>query len=268
VTGAAGTLGSALVARLADQRHQVRVLLHHRSADFPPGVQAARGDVCNLADLAKALSGIDTVIHAATSPFRQDMATELEGTRAVLAAADRAGAHVVYPSIVGGERLGGTYYRANSRRATSSPPAGPPLAAVPCSSRFPPSARYGHSTPAITSARTALAGTSPGNSGSHAVRGPPPIPRLTPQTGIEREAAATIDRRVRRAGARWPCAGRYLAGFGVRYRAEAAVSRRRGVMRGRNARAWLRSPGMATGMPRSRARRPASTTGPGSASLA
>jgi uncharacterized protein YbjT (DUF2867 family) len=112
VTGAAGTLGSALVARLADQRHQVRVLIHHRSADFPPGVQAARGDVRNPADLAKALTGTDTVIHAATSPFRQAMATELEGTRAVLAAADRAGAHVVYPSIVGVERLGGTYYRA------------------------------------------------------------------------------------------------------------------------------------------------------------
>jgi uncharacterized protein YbjT (DUF2867 family) len=68
--------------------------------------------VRNPADLAKALSGIDTVIHAATSPFRQAMATELEGTRAVLAAAHRVGTHVVYPSIVGVDRLGGTYYRA------------------------------------------------------------------------------------------------------------------------------------------------------------
>jgi uncharacterized protein YbjT (DUF2867 family) len=112
VTGAAGTLGSALVSRLADQRHQVRVLLHRRSADFPPGVQVARGDVRSPVDLARAVAGVDTVIHAATSPFRQAMATELEGTRAVLAAAGRAGAHVVYPSIVGVDRLGGTYYRA------------------------------------------------------------------------------------------------------------------------------------------------------------
>jgi nucleoside-diphosphate-sugar epimerase len=38
VTGAAGTLGNALVSRLAGHRHQVlRVLLHRRSADFPPG---------------------------------------------------------------------------------------------------------------------------------------------------------------------------------------------------------------------------------------
>ena len=112
VTGAAGTLGNALVSRLVGQQHQVRVLLHHRSADFPPVVQVARGDVRSPADLAEAVSGVDTVIHAATSPFRQATATELEGTRAVLAAAGPAGAHVVYPSIVGVDRLGGTYYRA------------------------------------------------------------------------------------------------------------------------------------------------------------
>jgi uncharacterized protein YbjT (DUF2867 family) len=112
VTGAAGTLGNALVSRLAGQRHQVRVLLHRRSADFPPEVQVARGDVRSPADVAEAISGVDTVIHAATSPFRQVTATEIEGTRAVLAAAGRAGVHVVYPSIVGVDRLGGTYYRA------------------------------------------------------------------------------------------------------------------------------------------------------------
>jgi uncharacterized protein YbjT (DUF2867 family) len=112
VTGATGTLGNALVPRLVGQQHQVRVLLHRSSADFPPEVQVARGDVRSLADLAGAVDGVDTVIHAATSPFRQAMETELEGIRAVLAAAGPAGAHVVYPSIVGVDRLGGTYYRA------------------------------------------------------------------------------------------------------------------------------------------------------------
>jgi uncharacterized protein YbjT (DUF2867 family) len=115
VTGAAGTLGNALVSRLTGRGYDVRVLLHHRSADFPPGVHVAHGDVRRPADLAEALTGVDTVIHAATSPFRQAMATELEGTRAVLAAAGRAGACVVYPSIVGVDRLGGTYYRAKWR---------------------------------------------------------------------------------------------------------------------------------------------------------
>jgi uncharacterized protein YbjT (DUF2867 family) len=112
VTGAAGTLGTALVAGLANRDHDVRVLVHRRSAAFPPAVQAVRGDVRNPAGLAQALTGVDTVIHAATSPFRQARAMELEGTRAVLAAAERAGAHVIYPSIVGADQLGGTYYQA------------------------------------------------------------------------------------------------------------------------------------------------------------
>ena len=112
VTGAAGTLGTALVAKLADQGHTVRALVRHRSADFPPTVQVTRGDVRNPAELRAAVTGVDTVIHAATSPFRQTTVTEIEGTRAVLAAADSAGLHVIYPSIVGADRLSGTYYRA------------------------------------------------------------------------------------------------------------------------------------------------------------
>jgi uncharacterized protein YbjT (DUF2867 family) len=112
VTGATGTLGTALVAGLADRGHDVRALVHRRSADFPPAVQVVRGDVRNPADLAQALTGAQTVIHAATSAFRQAKTTELDGTRAVLAAAEQADAHVIYPSIVGVDQLGGTYYQA------------------------------------------------------------------------------------------------------------------------------------------------------------
>ena len=112
VTGPAGTLGSALVPRLVAGGHQVRVLVHHRPADFPPTVQVVQGDVRSPADLREAIAGADAVIHAATSPFRRAKTTELEGTRATLAAAESAGAHFIYPSIVGADRLGGTYYRA------------------------------------------------------------------------------------------------------------------------------------------------------------
>jgi uncharacterized protein YbjT (DUF2867 family) len=112
VTGATGTLGTALVAELAGRGHQVRVLVHRRPGDFPDTVELTRGDVRTAADLREAVTGADAVVHAATSPFRQAMATEIEGTRAVLAAAELAGAHVIYPSIVGIDRLGGTYYRA------------------------------------------------------------------------------------------------------------------------------------------------------------
>jgi uncharacterized protein YbjT (DUF2867 family) len=71
-----------------------------------------RGDVRIPADLREAVAGVDAVVHAATSPFRRVKATELEGTRTVLAAAESAGAHFIYPSIVGVDRVGGTYYRA------------------------------------------------------------------------------------------------------------------------------------------------------------
>src|SRR5579859_6786275 len=112
VTGAAGTLGTALVAGLASRGHDVRALVHRRSADFPPAVRVLRGDVRNPADLARAFTGAETVIHAATSPFRQAKATELEGTRAVLGAAEQAGAHVIHPSMGGVDQRGGTYYEA------------------------------------------------------------------------------------------------------------------------------------------------------------
>ena len=115
VTGGTGTLGSALVPRLVARGHDVRVLIHHRSADFPPAVQVVRGDVRSSTDLAEAVAGVEVVVHAATSPFRRAKATELEGTRAVLAAAGSVGAHFVYPSIVGVDRLSGTYYQAKSK---------------------------------------------------------------------------------------------------------------------------------------------------------
>lgn len=112
VTGASGTLGTALVAGLANRGHDVRALVRRTPAGFPPAVQVVRGDVRKPADLAQALTGAKTVIHAATSPFRQAKVTELDGTRAVLAAAEQAGAHVIYPSIAGVDQLGGTYYEA------------------------------------------------------------------------------------------------------------------------------------------------------------
>ena len=112
VTGASGTVGTAVVEKLAGRGHQVRVLVHRRAADFPRSAQVVRGDVRTPASLGQAVTGVGAVVHAATSPFRQASATELEGTRAILTAAASVGAHVIYPSIVGADRLSGTYYRA------------------------------------------------------------------------------------------------------------------------------------------------------------
>jgi uncharacterized protein YbjT (DUF2867 family) len=112
VTGPAGLLGSALIPRLLARGHQVRVLVHDTPVQHPPAVQVARGDVRTGAGLRDAVRGVDAVIHAATSPFRQAKTTEIDGTRRVLEATQPAGAHLVYPSIVGVDQLSGTYYRA------------------------------------------------------------------------------------------------------------------------------------------------------------
>jgi uncharacterized protein YbjT (DUF2867 family) len=112
VTGPAGTLGSELVPALIARGHHVRALVHHHGGAWPPSVTVVRGDVRSAADLAQAVAGADAVIHTATSPFRRARATEVDGTRTVLAAAQSLGAHFVYPSIVGVDRIGGAYYRA------------------------------------------------------------------------------------------------------------------------------------------------------------
>jgi uncharacterized protein YbjT (DUF2867 family) len=92
--------------------HDVRVLVHATAVDCPPEVRVVPGDVRTGTGLPEAVTGVDAVIHAATSPFRRARATENEGTRQVLLAADSVNAHFVYPSIVGVDKIGGTYYQA------------------------------------------------------------------------------------------------------------------------------------------------------------
>jgi uncharacterized protein YbjT (DUF2867 family) len=96
VTGGTGTLGRAVVARLPGAR-----VLSRR-----PGPGHAVGDLMTGAGLAAALSGVDTVIHCATSLRRHDV---LHARR--LLDACRGGPHIVYVSIVGIEDIPLPYYR-------------------------------------------------------------------------------------------------------------------------------------------------------------
>jgi uncharacterized protein YbjT (DUF2867 family) len=111
VTGPAGALGSALLPRLVARGHQVRALVHATSIDGAD-IHVIHGDVRTGAGLLEAFAGVDTVIHTATSPFRSAKATEIEGIGHVIEAARSVNAHLVYPSIVGVDDIGGTYYRA------------------------------------------------------------------------------------------------------------------------------------------------------------
>jgi uncharacterized protein YbjT (DUF2867 family) len=112
VTGPAGILGSALIPRLTARGHDVRVLVHKTCVAPSLSVDVVRGDVSTGDGLVEAVAGVDAVIHAATSPFRRSKATDIDGTSHLLRAAGSVRAHFVYPSIVGVDQIGGTYYRA------------------------------------------------------------------------------------------------------------------------------------------------------------
>ncbi len=112
VTGPAGVLGSAVIARLLDRGHLVRALVRRTALDWPSPVQVVRGDVRSAEGVARACAGVSAVICAATSPLRAARATEVDGARNVVRASAAAGTHVIYPSIVGIDSIGGPYYRA------------------------------------------------------------------------------------------------------------------------------------------------------------
>lgn len=107
VTGAAGVLGSRLVARLRERGHSVRALvlpadpLAERLA--ATGCEIWPADIRNPVSLRGVCAGIDCVYHLAAIIISHDpqlfTQINLEGTRAVLTEADAAGVgHFIYVS--------------------------------------------------------------------------------------------------------------------------------------------------------------------------
>ncbi|WP_412028320.1 SDR family oxidoreductase [Deinococcus yunweiensis] len=111
VTGGSGVLGRAIVPVLRGSGADVRVL--SRRADGSPG--ECRGDLLTGDGLAQALSGVSTVIHAASQPSHP--AADVTMTRTLLDAARAAGVgHLVYVSIVGCDQVRALpYYRAKTQ---------------------------------------------------------------------------------------------------------------------------------------------------------
>lgn len=109
VTGGTGLLGRALLTRLAETGTELRALSRQEQ---PPG-DGVDWRVCDLhtgAGLAKALDGVDTVVHCASEP--DVPGADVETTRTLIDAALAAGRpHIVYISIVGIDDIPMQYYR-------------------------------------------------------------------------------------------------------------------------------------------------------------
>ena len=113
LTGATGTLGSALLASGRHRAHQVRAVARRVPAASPhEDIQWRSVDLLTGTGLSRALEGIETVVHAASAPRGKSEQTEVQGTQRLLDGAARANVkHFIYVSIVGVDRIPVAYYR-------------------------------------------------------------------------------------------------------------------------------------------------------------
>ncbi len=108
VTGARGMLGGAVARALAKRGNTVTALQRRPSGLPVPEVHADLGDPADAPALAAAVDGCEAVVHLAAKvdvvgPWREYARTNVDGTRALLAAARAAGVsrvvHVSSPSV-------------------------------------------------------------------------------------------------------------------------------------------------------------------------
>jgi uncharacterized protein YbjT (DUF2867 family) len=105
LTGASGVLGRHVHRFLREDGHQVVSLSRN-----PPRKDGwARADLATGQGVAEASRGAEALVHCATHPF-QTAQVDLEGLRHLRRAAPDA--RIVYPSIVGVDRIAFPYYRA------------------------------------------------------------------------------------------------------------------------------------------------------------
>ncbi|MEU3214016.1 SDR family oxidoreductase [Nocardiopsis alba] len=105
VTGATGTLGTHVVRRLREDGRHVRTLSRH---PHPDDSDAYAVDLREGTGLDRALDGVDTVLHLASTPAGGDMAAAGH----LIHDARAAGVHhLVYISIVGVDRVPLGYYK-------------------------------------------------------------------------------------------------------------------------------------------------------------
>ncbi|CAL9343113.1 hypothetical protein SUDANB121_00322 [Nocardiopsis dassonvillei] len=106
VTGGTGRLGRPVVEELRRAGHRVHPLSRHPD---PHDALSVAVDLRRGTGLDRALEGVDTVVHCATTPAGGD----LRSAAHLIGRARRAGVgHLLYISIVGVDRVPLGYYRA------------------------------------------------------------------------------------------------------------------------------------------------------------
>ena len=115
VTGGNGGLGRQVVAQLVSAGYQARVRSRQLAPTVTMPIEWAQADLATGVGLDAALAGCDTVIHAASSPYKNTHAVDVEGTQRLLDRARAAGVgHLVYISIVGTDQVPMKYYRSKT----------------------------------------------------------------------------------------------------------------------------------------------------------
>jgi uncharacterized protein YbjT (DUF2867 family) len=132
LTGATGTVGSALLPRLAAEGTSVRCFVRDpgRLGDHRGRVELALGDLADPASFAPALREVDTVVHLAASIRDQPRGSIEElnavATRRLVEAAERAGARrfLFFSAMGASPRSRTRFFRAKAaaRRAVEESP--------------------------------------------------------------------------------------------------------------------------------------------------
>ncbi|WP_222916360.1 NAD(P)H-binding protein [Natrinema sp. SYSU A 869] len=110
LTGATGTLGTALRPQLQNANRDVRAASRSPPADDDDEAWVAM-DLAGGTGIRRAVEDIDVVVHAATAPQGDTEAVDVRGTERLLqAAADAGVSNFVYVSIVGVDEISFSYY--------------------------------------------------------------------------------------------------------------------------------------------------------------
>nr|WP_239642093.1 NAD(P)H-binding protein [Natrinema versiforme] len=101
MTGATGTLGTALRSRLAATGHNVRAASREHPEESGEDIEWVELDFIDGGGVNSALADIDVVIHAATAPRRDTEGVDVRGTKPLLETAEEVDVtNFIYSSIV------------------------------------------------------------------------------------------------------------------------------------------------------------------------